>query len=266
MEKVEHRFDIQPGMPRLQAGRDHPGRRLDQPAAGLAGHVLQRIEQVPQLAKLQRAQGTSAPKSPEFDAMLGSVALAAGANQVAADTFRRLTEANQSNLEYRLGYASSLGMLGKREEAQAQFQQVQKKAGNDARPWLLYGALMASTSNLNAEKQAYEEALRRDPENPFVLNNLAFLMARNGQDLQKALTFAERARHGLPKSWEVNDTLAYVYLRLGLTRNAVATLEEVSQDQRGPALDKTRAVIDKLRRGELAEVRRQMEEGVGERN
>jgi len=218
------------------------------------------------LAKLQKARATSAPKSPEFEAMLASVALVAGENQIAADTFRRLTDVNPSNLEYRLGYASSLGMLGKRDEAQVQFQQVQKKAGNDARPWLLYGALMASTSNVSAERQAYEEALRREPENPFVLNNLAFLLARNGQDLQKALTLAERARRGLPKSWEVNDTLAYVYLRLGLTRNAVATLEEVSQDQRGPALDKTRSVIDRLRRGELAEVRRQMEEGVEDRN
>jgi tetratricopeptide (TPR) repeat protein len=125
---------------------------------------------------------------------------------------------------------------------------------------------MASTSNSDAERKAYEEALQRDPENPFALNNLAFLLARKGVDTQKALTYAERAKRMMPGNWEVSDTLAYVYVRLGLARNAVATLEEVSHNQRGTDLDNTREVIAQLRRGELAEVRRRMEQGVGERN
>jgi tetratricopeptide (TPR) repeat protein len=217
------------------------------------------------LQRLNRAQAAGA-KGSEFEAMIASVALSAGDSQQAADRFRKLTDANPSNLEYRLGYASSLGMLGKRAEAEVQFQAVQQKAGRDARPWLLYGALMASTSNSQAERKAYEEALQRDPDNAFALNNLAFLLARTGVDIQKALTYAERARRQLPGNWEVNDTLAYVYVRLGLARNALATLEELSQNQRGPMLDHTRETIAQLRRGELAEVRRRMEQGVGEQN
>jgi hypothetical protein len=55
-------------------------------------------------------------------------------------------------------------------------------------------------------------------------------------------------------------------VRLGLARNALSTLEELSQNQRGPKLDHTRQIIADLRRGELAEVRRRMEQGVGEQN
>ena len=53
-------LDGQFGMDRRETCGDDAGRRLDQPAARFAGHVLQRVEQMPQLAELQRAE----PRTP----------------------------------------------------------------------------------------------------------------------------------------------------------------------------------------------------------
>ncbi len=50
--QVENSLRSQFGMCRRQAGGDDPHRRLDQSATRLAGHVLQRIEDMPQLAEL----------------------------------------------------------------------------------------------------------------------------------------------------------------------------------------------------------------------
>jgi hypothetical protein len=52
--EVEQRLGTEARVRRLQTGRDHFGRRIDQAAARLARHLLERIEQVPQLAELQR--------------------------------------------------------------------------------------------------------------------------------------------------------------------------------------------------------------------
>jgi hypothetical protein len=52
--EVEHRFGAEARMRRLKSGRDHFGRRLDQAAARLTGHLLERVEQMAQLAELQR--------------------------------------------------------------------------------------------------------------------------------------------------------------------------------------------------------------------
>ena len=53
--EVEHASAVRSGMRRRRAGGNDLRRRLDQPAARFAGHVLERIEEVPQLAELQRA-------------------------------------------------------------------------------------------------------------------------------------------------------------------------------------------------------------------
>lgn len=200
------------------------------------------------------------PNTPELSSMLASVALMAGEDAIALTHFKELVDKNADNLQYRLGLASSLGMLGRKKEAEEQYRLVQQKAGGDSRPWLLYGALMSSSGNQQAAAEAYQEVLKRDRQNPFALNNLAFLTARAGADLQKALSLAEEAKRGMPHSSEIHDTLAYVYVRLGMKRNAVAALEEILQYQAGAEQAKTRNIIEKISRGDLAEVRAEMEQ------
>jgi predicted Zn-dependent protease/uncharacterized protein involved in exopolysaccharide biosynthesis len=223
--------------------------RLDLDAGNRKGALLRLKQAAPQH-----------PDTPELASMLASVALMAGEDQVAFQHFKHLVDRNADNLQYRLGLASSLAMLGRKKEAEEQYKLVQQKAGSDSRPWLLYGALMSSSGNHQAAVQAYQEVLKRDRQNPFALNNLAFLTARSDGDLQKALSLAEEAKRGMPHSSEIHDTLAYVYVRLGMKRNAIAALEEIIQYQAAAEQAKTRNVIEKISRGDLAEVRAEMEQ------
>jgi Flp pilus assembly protein TadD len=163
------------------------------------------------------------------------------------------------NLQYRLGYATSLALLGQTEKAKEQYQAVQKKAGSDPQPWLLYGVMLSSSGNTSAAEDAYQEALKRDSKNPFALNNLAFLMAREGKDLDRALSLVEEARRGMPRSREIHDTLAYIYVRLGMKRNAAAALEELAANQPASQQERTRALVEEINRGDLATVRAEME-------
>ncbi|MFG0295869.1 MAG: tetratricopeptide repeat protein, partial [Maioricimonas sp. JB045] len=76
-----------------------------------------------------------------------------------------------------------------------------------------------------AEKQ-YRAALRRNPDNVFALNNLAWLMVSNGGDLSQARQFIDRAlEHAGRYPWLL-DTLAQVQLAGGDPDGAMATLEE----------------------------------------
>ena len=56
-------------------------------------------------------------------------------------------------------------------------------------------------------KQAYEATLKLDPNNAVALNNLAFLLAETGGDLDDALTKAQRAKQMMPSLHEISDTL-----------------------------------------------------------
>ena len=68
---------------------------------------------------------------------------------------------------------------------------------------------------------AYEQTLKLDPSNGVALNNLAFIIAEYGGDLDQALTYAQRAKQMLPNLNEVSDTLGWIYLKKNLSDNAV---------------------------------------------
>ena len=53
----------------------------------------------------------------------------------------------------------------------------------------------------------YEKALQLQPDQALAANNLAFLMLETGQNVDVALTLAQTARRGTPKSPNSADTL-----------------------------------------------------------
>jgi tetratricopeptide (TPR) repeat protein len=79
--------------------------------------------------------------------------------------------------------------------------------------------------------KAYEAALKADPNNAVSLNNLAFLMADTGGDLDQALTLAQRAKQLLPNTAEVSDTLGLIYLHKNLNDNAIDIFKQLVAKQ-----------------------------------
>jgi tetratricopeptide (TPR) repeat protein len=76
-------------------------------------------------------------------------------------------------------------------------------------------------------KQVYEAALKIEPNNAIDLNNLAFLEAEHGGDLNHAQTLAQRAKQFLPNRPEVADTLGWIYLKRNLSENAMDVFQEL---------------------------------------
>lgn len=80
----------------------------------------------------------------------------------------------------------------------------------------LLGRLYFAVGDTEKARARFESAIAVDPGNAQAKNDLAFLLARTGQDLDRALTLAQEAQQMLPQSAAVMDTLGYVYLRRGL--------------------------------------------------
>ena len=76
-------------------------------------------------------------------------------------------------------------------------------------------------------QQTYEAALKLDPNNGLVLNNLAYLMAEHAGDLNDALTKALKARQLLPNLREASDTLGWIYLKKGWNDNAIDIFKDL---------------------------------------
>ena len=70
------------------------------------------------------------------------------------------------------------------------------------------------------------DVLKIDPENAQVLNNLAYIKAEEGVDLDQALGFAQRALRRSPNDPNYTDTLGLIYIRKKLTGQALAIFRE----------------------------------------
>jgi len=70
------------------------------------------------------------------------------------------------------------------------------------------GVAYDATGRKKEAAELYEASLKINGQNPVVLNNLAYYIAQNGGDLDKALTFAQRARQASPNKLSYADTVA----------------------------------------------------------
>jgi Flp pilus assembly protein TadD len=73
--------------------------------------------------------------------------------------------------------------------------------------------------------------LRHEPDNPVILNNLAFILAQDGAELDQALTLAQRAKQHMPASHEITDTLGWIYLKKNLNSDALQIFRALVQQQ-----------------------------------
>jgi len=177
-------------------------------------------------ARLEAARG-SENVTEEMLQNLASLQLAMRDGEAAARSFHELRGRNQSSIEYRLGEAGALAIGGKAPEAIAAYEEIEKLPSADARVWLQHAALVNQIGQKDSAFSLYEEALRRDKNNPLILNNLAWAVLERGGPAERALEYAQQAKRIAGRSPEIDDTLAAAYSKLAMYRNAIAVYEEM---------------------------------------
>jgi tetratricopeptide (TPR) repeat protein len=126
---------------------------------------------------------------------------------------------------YRL--AESYRRKGDLNNAIDYFRRASQQAPNDPGPLLQLGLLMDGTGRRDQSKPIYEQILRVQPEHAVALNNLAMIKADEGNDLDTALGYAQRAYQQLPDAPDVADTLGWVYIKKNLSQEALRTFTDL---------------------------------------
>ena len=142
------------------------------------------------------------------------------------------------------------------------FRLASQAAPADARPLLQLGLLMDGTGRRDQAKPIYEQILKIQPDHPVALNNLAFIKAEEGQDLDEALTMAQRARQGLPNSPDVMDTLGWIYLKKNLSDDAIRTFKELLATEPNRASYHYHYGMALLQKGDKPSAKRELETAI----
>ncbi len=120
--------------------------------------------------------------------------------------------------------ARSQAALGRYAEAYATFQTAAQTDTATPAPFILLADLRIQRGEYRAALAASEEALRRDPENQLIMNNIACLSVEHGFDLGRAANLAARMYARFPADPAVADTLGWVLLAQGKGAQALPLL------------------------------------------
>jgi len=117
------------------------------------------------------------------------------------------------------------------DKALAHYEQATRVNPKDAGLWTIYGMLNEQLGKYDVAQQAYEKALDIRPNEPSAANNLAWILARSGKDLDRALELARRAKVAMPDSPAVSDTLAWIYYKRQLFDSAAPLISDALKKQ-----------------------------------
>src|ERR1700722_4045083 len=173
------------------------------------------------------AQIAKAPSNSGFYHLLGTVLFQQRKDlSGAAAALTKAVQLDQNNTDARIKLGQVQTAEGHVDDAIGTYQQGIKNNPQEASFYVLLGQLLQWRRDWTGATEAYQKALAIMPENPLASNDLASVMLQSGGNLDVALSLAQTARRGIPRSPSVADTLGWIYYQKGAYRSAVDSLRE----------------------------------------
>jgi tetratricopeptide (TPR) repeat protein len=122
--------------------------------------------------------------------------------------------------------------------------------------------LLESGGNHAEARKLYQESISRKQDDPEALNNLAYLMAETGGNLDEALTLATRAKQKLPNNMEISDTIGWIYLKKSLADRAIEIFKETTAKSPENSTYHYHYAMAYMLKGDRANAKKQCEEAL----
>ena len=188
-----------------------------------------------QAIKFATEQLQRTPDRVDYRRALANIYFRAGRYPDAIATFQTLLDKNPKSVELYVLLGESKKFGRDSTGAIAAFKKAKELDSNNFLPPLELGLVYGDLGQYEDARKSYEEVLKLQPDNAEALNNLAYIKADTGQDLDQALAYAQRAQQKRPKDPNIEDTLALIYIRKNLIDDSVRMLRDlVSQKPDSP--------------------------------
>jgi Tfp pilus assembly protein PilF len=139
------------------------------------------------------------------------------------------------------------------------FKKAKEIAPNNVTAYVSLALLYDTNGQRTDARPLYEQILRLQPDNGIALNNLAFMLADNGSDLDQALTMAQKAKQQSPNNGDISDTLGWIYIKKNLPDSAIAIFRDLVKDQPERATYRYHFAMALYQKGDRASAKRECE-------
>jgi tetratricopeptide (TPR) repeat protein len=158
--------------------------------------------------------------------LFGEISAAGRRTDDAEAAFRKAIELDPNGLSAYTNLAGLFVLTGRTAEAVSTYERALEQSPKSGSLHLLMASLLEASGRLEDAMGHYETAIELDPDLAIAKNNLAYLMAERGKDLDRALELAQEAKASLPDNPNAADTLGWVLYKKNVPAAAINYLRE----------------------------------------
>lgn len=191
----------------------------------LVGYDLYQKQSDKALARVN-AQIQESPRNSSFYNLLAQLQVQNKNLDQASAAAKKAIELNSSDGEAAMLYVQIELQRGQSANAIGAWEKWTAAHPNDASALAILGTLEEARGDMGKAEAYYRKSLQIQPQQAVAANNLAYRMLLSGENVDVALTLAQKARRGMPNSPTTADTLAWAYYYKGTYAFARDLLEE----------------------------------------
>ena len=169
------------------------------------------------------------PGNPLPHQALGELFVSQNDIDAALKAFGAALKANPGFFLARLSRGDIFMNRGEHAQALQEFDAAAAIVPKSPLPKVKAGMAYQAARKTNEARERYLVAIELDAKQTLALNNLAWMAAESGSDLDRALGWAKQAVSLAPKDANVLDTLGWVQYRRGDLAGAVSSLQRAAQ-------------------------------------
>jgi tetratricopeptide (TPR) repeat protein len=195
---------------------------------GLVALDLQNKQLAPAVSRIDTALAKQ-PDNLQLMTVAARVYDTAGQPDKAEQVLRRAVAADPRFLTSYELLAQLYMKQRKLDAARAEFEGIVKREPRAVGPRTMVGIILQAQGKREEAKRWYQATVVDLGTAPIAANNLAYIYAEEGSNLDVALQLASGAKKDLPDNPQVNDTLGWVYYKKDLAGLAIGPLEEAAK-------------------------------------
>lgn len=166
------------------------------------------------------------PDNPSLYLLLGNMYEAVHDTKTAEVTYKKALSLAPGLPFLHASLANFYVRQNKLEIAKKHYHAVIEKAPDNLSACMLLGMIYESERNYEKAMGFYRQALEIDSTFPPAANNLAYLYAERGGNIDVALTLARAAKERVPDDPNISDTLGWILYKKNVPGHAVEYLKE----------------------------------------
>jgi tetratricopeptide (TPR) repeat protein len=182
--------------------------------------------EAPQARERVQQQIERSPKNPYFYNLLGRIWMQAKQTGQAEKAFKQALDLNDQLQDSYMNLAELYHRTNRVDEAVMEYERLLEKNPKVAFAHMIMGIMAEQRNEVEKAQRYYRKTLEISPKFAPAANNLAWLMAENGGNLDEALAYAEDALAQQGDNPYIADTLGWIYYKKNAHIKAVSLLGE----------------------------------------